>query len=183
MLYEFDGKSPVIGTGTYVSETATVIGDVRIGNDCYIGHGAILRGDYGTIEIGDGTAVEEGVIVHAPPKESCVIGRRVTIGHGAIIHASRIGDSVTIGMGAVLSIRSEVGSGSIVAEGAIVKRGQTVPGSVVAAGNPARKVREVSREEEEYGDRVTGIYVDLAHKYLRQGMKTIGTPGRAPKSA
>jgi carbonic anhydrase/acetyltransferase-like protein (isoleucine patch superfamily) len=176
MLYEFDGNSPIVGVGTYVSETATVIGDVRIGNDCYIGHGAILRGDYGKIEIGDGAAVEEGVIVHAPPEESCVIGSRVTIGHGAIIHAKAIGDSVTVGMGAVLSIRSEVGSGSIVAEGAIVKRGQKVPGSVVAAGNPAKKVRKVSVEEREYGEWVTGIYIELARKYLKQGMKRIEGP-------
>ncbi len=175
MLYQFDGRMPVIGTGTYVSETATVIGDVRIGDGCYIGHGAILRGDYGTIEIGDGTAVEEGVIVHAPPQDSCVIGSRVTIGHGAVIHAKAIGDSVTIGMGAILSIRSEAGSGSIVAEGAVVKRGQIIPESVVAAGNPARKVREVKREEKEYGRWVTRIYMDLAHKYLEQGMKRIET--------
>ena len=61
MLYRFDGKEPVIGFGTYVSETALVMSDVKIGNDCYIGHGVILRGDYGRIEIGDGTAVEEGM--------------------------------------------------------------------------------------------------------------------------
>ena len=68
MLYEFDARKPVLGTGTYVSETATVIGEVRIGNECYIGHGAILRGDYGTIEIGDGTAVEEGVTCTPRPR-------------------------------------------------------------------------------------------------------------------
>jgi carbonic anhydrase/acetyltransferase-like protein (isoleucine patch superfamily) len=176
MLYEFDGRKPVLETGTYVSETATVIGDVRIGNGCYIGHGAILRGDYGTIEIGDGTAVEEGVIVHAPPKDSCVIGSRVTIGHGAVVHAKRIGDGVTIGMGAILSIRSEVGSGSIVAEGAIVKREQKIPASIVAAGNPARKIREVTQKEKEYGEWAVQLYIDLARKYLEQGMKRIATP-------
>lgn len=176
MLYEFDRRKPVIGMGTYVSETATVIGDVRIGNDCYIGHGAILRGDYGIIEIGDGTAVEEGVIVHAPPKDSCLIGKRVTIGHGAIVHAKAIGDSITIGMGAILSLRSEVGSGSIVAEGAIVKREQKIPESVVVAGNPARKIREVTREEKEYGDWAVRLYIDLARKYLEQDMKRIRVP-------
>jgi carbonic anhydrase/acetyltransferase-like protein (isoleucine patch superfamily) len=176
MLYEFDGRKPFIGTGTYVSETATVIGDVRIGNDCYIGHGAILRGDYGTIEIGAGTAVEEGVIVHAPPQDSCTVGKRVTIGHGAVIHAKAIGDAVTIGMGAILSIRSEVASGSIVAEGAIVKREQKIPESVVAAGNPARKIREVTQEEKEYGNWAVQLYIDLARKYLEQGMKRITTP-------
>jgi carbonic anhydrase/acetyltransferase-like protein (isoleucine patch superfamily) len=58
MLYQFDGKQPQVGTGSYVSELAHVIGDVIIGTQCYIGHGAIVRGDYGRIVIGDGTAVE-----------------------------------------------------------------------------------------------------------------------------
>jgi carbonic anhydrase/acetyltransferase-like protein (isoleucine patch superfamily) len=173
MLYEFDGKRPVVGKETYVSTTATVIGDVRIGNNCYIGHGAILRGDYGSIEIGDGTAVEEGVVVHAPPKETCVIGDRVTIGHGAIIHAKAIGNRVTIGMGAILSLRSEVGGGSIVAEGAIVTWGRKIPESVVAAGNPAKKIREVTDEEIKYGNWAVELYVDLARKYLEQGMREI----------
>ena len=86
MLYKFDGKQPTVGKDSYVSDLANVIGDVVIGNNCYIGHGAILRGDYGRIEIGDGTAVEEGVIVHAPPGDTNRIGARVTIGHGAVVH-------------------------------------------------------------------------------------------------
>jgi carbonic anhydrase/acetyltransferase-like protein (isoleucine patch superfamily) len=169
MLYGFDGRMPVVGTGTFVSETSSVIGDVRIGSNCYIGHGAILRGDYGTIEIGDETAVEEGVIIHAPPQERCSIGKRVVLGHGAIVHAAVIGDSVTVGMGAILSLRSEVGRQAIVAEGAVVKRGQKIPQSVVAAGNPAKRVREVSEEEKEYGDFVARVYTDLARKYLEFG--------------
>jgi len=64
MLYSFDNKKPKIGKETYISESAMLIGDVRVGNNCYIGHGAILRGDYGTIEISDGCAVEEGVLIH-----------------------------------------------------------------------------------------------------------------------
>jgi carbonic anhydrase/acetyltransferase-like protein (isoleucine patch superfamily) len=171
MLYTFDGKSPVVGRDTYVSETAVVIGDVRIGNCCYVGHGAIVRGDYGTIIIGDGTAVEEGVIVHAPPQGRCVIGKRVTLGHGAIIHAAVVGDAATIGMGAVVSIRAMVGSRAIVAEGAVVKRGQTVPDSVVVAGNPARVVRKVSPEDEANGDWAQQLYIDLAAKYLKIGMQ------------
>ena len=71
MFYSFDGRKPSVGDGTYVSETAQVIGDIRIGNNCYIGHGAILRGDYGTIEVGNETVIEEGVLVHAPPGGSC----------------------------------------------------------------------------------------------------------------
>ncbi len=84
MLYSFRNKAPTIGNDSYVSEHALVIGDVKIGDNCYIGHGAIIRGDYGSIEIGSGTAIEDGVIVHAPPDEVCRIGNKVTIGHGCV---------------------------------------------------------------------------------------------------
>jgi carbonic anhydrase/acetyltransferase-like protein (isoleucine patch superfamily) len=178
MVYRFDGNAPAIGDGTYVSETAIVIGDVRIGARCYIGHGAVLRGDYGTIEIGDETTVEEGVVIHAPPQERCSIGNRVVLGHGAIIHARSIGDCVTVGMGAICSIRSEIGEDCIVAEGAVVKRGQHIPRSVVAGGNPARKIREVSAEEKEYGSWVTRLYTDLAGKYNDIGMESIDVENR-----
>ena len=92
MLYAFDGREPEIGKDVYVSDQAVVIGDVKIGDCCYVGPGAILRGDYGRIEIGSGTAVEENVTIHAPPERVCQVGEEVTIGHGAIIHASSIGD-------------------------------------------------------------------------------------------
>jgi carbonic anhydrase/acetyltransferase-like protein (isoleucine patch superfamily) len=175
MLYRFDGRQPVIGAGTYVSETALVIGDVSIGARCYVGHGAILRGDYGTIEIGSETAIEEGVIIHAPPGECCSIGSGVVLGHGAIIHARLIADSAGIGMGAVLSIRSEIGRSSVVAEGAIVKQGLKVPESVVVAGNPARKIRDMSQNDIDFWNKARRIYVDLAAKYLSLGMERVDT--------
>lgn len=173
MLYSFDGKQPSIGQGTYVSETALVIGDVSIGDNCYIGHGAILRGDYGRIEIGSGTAVEEGVVMHAPPNETCKIGEKVTIGHGAIIHCQEIGNMAVIGMGAVTSIRSKIGSWSIVAEGTVVKMNQEIPDNAVVAGNPAKVVRGVEERDKEFWTNGKQIYVDLAAKYLKIGMHAI----------
>ncbi len=173
MFYGFDGRTPSAGSGTYVSETAQVIGDVRIGRNCYIGHGAILRGDYGTIKIGDESVIEEGVIIHAPPDEYSTIGNRVVVGHGAIIHSRSIGDSVMIGMGAILSIRSEIGRRSIVAEGCVVKQEQKVPDSVVMAGNPSRKVREITKEDMDRQEYSVNLYTDLARKYLSAGMKQL----------
>ena len=170
MLYRFDGKQPVIGKETYVSETATVIGDVIIGDNCYVGHGAIIRGDYGRIEIGDGTAVEEGVIIHCPPKEVHSIGKSVTIGHGAMVHGKRIGDSAVIGLGASVSIWSEVGEWAIVAEGAVVKLKQVVPAMTVVAGNPARAVRKVNEEDQKMWNMGKLVYIELAKKYLKEGM-------------
>ncbi|MDL2274705.1 gamma carbonic anhydrase family protein [Desulfosarcina sp. OttesenSCG-928-G10] len=171
MLYTFDGQTPVIGKETYVSETAQVIGNVVIGDNCYIGHGAILRGDYGRIEIEAGTAVEEGVIVHAPPDHTHHIGKRVTVGHGAILHGKYIGDGAVIGMGAILSILSEVQDGAIVGEGAVVKWGQVIPAKMVAAGNPAKIIREVSPKDQKMWDWGKQLYIDLAKKYLAVGMQ------------
>jgi carbonic anhydrase/acetyltransferase-like protein (isoleucine patch superfamily) len=173
MFYRFDGRQPVVGTCTYVSETATVIGEVRIGERCYIGHGAILRGDYGAIEIGDEATVEEGAIIHAPPNECCAIGNGVVIGHGAIVHAKRLGDYSGVGMGAVLSIRSEIGRYSVVAEGAVVKQEQRIPDSVVVAGNPARKIKDVSEKEIKFWEYARRLYVELADKYCKLGMERV----------
>lgn len=163
----------MVGQGTYVSDLARVIGDVRIGDNCYIGHGAILRGDYGRIEIGGGTAVEEGVIVHAPPGDANCIGKMVTLGHGAVIHGKSIGDRAVIGMGAVLSLWSEVGEGAIVAEGTIVKVRQIIAAHMVAAGNPAKSVRAVSAEDRSFWNWGKQLYVDLAQKYLDDGMTPV----------
>ena len=174
MLYRFDGKQPVVGKETYVSALATVIGDVVIGDNCYIGHGAIIRGDYGRVEIGDGTAVEEGVVLHAPPGEVYHIGKKVTIGHGAVIHGKSIGDNAVIGLGAAVSIWSEIGEGAIVAEGAVVKLKQIVPPQVVVAGNPARIVRQVNDQDKKFWNWGKQLYIDLARIYLRECMVAIG---------
>jgi carbonic anhydrase/acetyltransferase-like protein (isoleucine patch superfamily) len=173
LLYAFDGREPEIGRDVYLSDQAVVIGDVKIGNGCYVGSGAILRGDYGRIEIGSGTAVEENVTIHAPPERVCQIGKKVTLGHGAIVHARRIEDLAVVGMGAVLSLGVEVGEKAIVAEGAVVKMNQKVSAGVVVAGNPARVIRSVTPEDEERWKRGKQLYIDLAKKYLKIGLQPI----------
>jgi len=167
-MRSFRNREPQIGKDTYVSEYAILIGDVRIGDNCYIGHGAILRGDYGCIEIGSGTAVEEGVIMHAPPGETCRVGKKVTIGHGAVVHSSHIGDMAVIGMGSVLSICAEVGEESIVAEGSTVKMGQKIPPGIVARGNPAKVVRNVEDKDKKFWGWGKQLYIDLAKEYLQR---------------
>ncbi len=173
MLYEYDGKRPVVGRDSYVSEIAHVIGDVAIGDNCYVGHGVVLRGDYGSIVVGSGTAVEEGVVVHAPPDRCCAIGEMVTLGHGAVVHAAKVGSFSVIGMGAILSIESEIGQYTIIAEGAIVKMRQVIPEKVVAGGNPARVIRKIARKDVEFWKAGKQLYVDLAKKYLEKGMRPL----------
>ncbi len=94
--------------------------------NCYIGPGARIRGDYGTITIGDNTAIEENVVIHARPNDITVIGSHVTIGHAAIIHNATINDWAVIGMGSIVSDWAEIGEWAVVAEGAVVKNKQKI---------------------------------------------------------
>jgi carbonic anhydrase/acetyltransferase-like protein (isoleucine patch superfamily) len=169
-IYEFEKRRPTIARSAYVAPTALVIGRVSIGQRCYIGHGAILRGDYGTIEIGDETAIEEGVIIHARPEDRTRIGRRVTLGHGAMVHNAAILDEAVIGMRAVISDFSEVGEGSIVGEMTMVKKRQRIPARKVAVGVPARVVGDVDERHRDMTQLAKEVYIDLAERYAAGGL-------------
>lgn len=172
MIYEFDSKRPSIHPSAYVSESATIIGDVQIGAHCYIGPGAVIRADEKAIIIEDETAVEDGVIIHAggPKCQACYIGKRVTIGHGAIIHGNRLSDGANIGMGAVISIYAEVGEYAVVAEGAVVKKGQKIPPRVVVGGTPAVVLRELQAKDIAAWNKSKEIYLELVKKCSTPGM-------------
>lgn len=112
MLYTFGGKAPQVDPTAFVSASAELIGDVIVGPRCYIGPFAVIRADASRIVLEEEVAVEDGVIIHTGGEDPVVtISRRVTIGHGAIIHARAIGPEASIGMGAVLSLCSEIGAG------------------------------------------------------------------------
>jgi carbonic anhydrase/acetyltransferase-like protein (isoleucine patch superfamily) len=175
-IYAFEGRQPVVAESAYVSPTAQVIGEVSVGERCYIGHGVILRGDYGSIVIGDETAVEEGVIVHARPEDRTTIGRRVTLGHGAMVHNASILDGAVIGMRAVVSDFSEVGEGAIVGEMCLVKNGQTIPAFKVAVGVPAKIVGDVADRHSMMTHVAKDLYVEMARRYRAGGMVEIGLP-------
>jgi carbonic anhydrase/acetyltransferase-like protein (isoleucine patch superfamily) len=175
-LYEFTNieKKPVIGKGTYIFRSADIIGDVTVGKNCYIGPGARLRGDYGTIKIGDNTAIEDNAVIHARPSEITVIGKYVTIGHGSIIHNATINDWAIIGMGAVVSDWAEIGKWAVVAEGAVVKNKQKIPDYAIAVGLPAKVVGKVSDEYRKQWSEFKNTYRMLAVKKYPVFLKEIG---------
>jgi carbonic anhydrase/acetyltransferase-like protein (isoleucine patch superfamily) len=165
-IYQFENRIPTIGQNTYVHPSASVIGDVSIGEGCWIGPGACIRGDYGRITIGNCTSIEENVVVHARPDEQTVIGDWVTIGHAAVIHNATIHDYAVIGMRAVVSDWAIVGVWSVVAEGAVVRQSQEVPGGKIAVGVPARLLeKDVTAEYRAQWTHFKKIYVDLARRY------------------
>ena len=172
-IYEFEEKKPSIRKGTYVFKSADVIGDVIIGGNCYIGPGARIRGDYGSIRIGDNTAIEENVVIHARPDDMTNIGNNVTIGHSAVIHNATIKDWAVIGMGAIVSDWAEIGEWAVVAEGAVVKNKQKIPTKKIAVGVPAKIVSKVSLEYEKQWTRYKKIYTNLASKRFPGSLRKI----------
>ena len=172
-IYEFENKKPNVGKGTFIFKSADIIGNVVIGENCYIGPGARIRGDYGSIRIGDNTAVEENVVIHARPEDVTTIGNHVTIGHGAIIHNATIHDWAVIGMGSIISDWAEIGEWAVVAEGAVVKNKQKIPDKMIAVGVTAKIVSEISSDYKKKWTEYKKIYTDLARKRFPHSLKRI----------
>lgn len=142
-----NGKNPLIGENCFLAETATLIGDVEIGNNCSIWYNAVLRGDVHYIKVGNNTNIQDNAVVHATYKKSPTnIGNYVTIAHGAIVHGCTIQDNVMIGMNAVVLDDAIVESNTIIAAGSVVTKGTIVESGFVYAGIPAKKIKEISME-------------------------------------
>ena len=167
----FEGKTPSIGEGCWIHPSADVIGDVRLGACCWIGPGARLRGDYGSISLGDCCAVEDNCAsTPAPARLAPASAAGSRWGHGCVVHnVARLGDYAVIGMGAVVSDWTEVGEWGVVAEGAVVPQRAVVPAARIAAGVPARLLeRPVDDEYRAAWRGFKQIYVDLCGRY-REG--------------
>lgn len=171
-IYEFEGRFPKIANNAYVDDDAKVVGDVTIGRQCYIGPGARLRGDYGTIAIGEMTSVQENCVLHARINEKCLVGNHVQVGHGALLHNCTINDYAVIGVGAVISDYANIGVWSIIGEGAVVTSNQAIPDGKVAVGVPAKVIRDISDSDKQLWSKYKEAYADLALRYPK-GLRRI----------
>jgi carbonic anhydrase/acetyltransferase-like protein (isoleucine patch superfamily) len=170
-LYEFEGKRPVIGKTSFVPESADVIGDVVIGEGCFVGVGARLRGDYGRIRIGDRTSVQENVVIHAREGDQTLVGANVQLGHGCLLHNCTVKDNAVIGVGAILTDFCVVGDWAIVGEGAVV-RGE-VPDGKIAVGVPAQVIGDVTERHKQEWQAYKDRYAELATTRYPAGLKRI----------
>lgn len=171
-LYEFEGRRPTISPSAFIHPQAVIIGDVQIGDNCYIAAGAVLRGDYGTIIIQTGSNIQDNCTVHAQPGMTAFLGERSHIGHGAIIHGPTFGKHVTVGMGAIVMDNSEIGDNAVIGAGALVTERMKIPANSMALGSPARVVKEISPDLAHYMNLATDVYIDLA-KRSPAGLKLI----------
>lgn len=162
-LYELNNIKPSIGEGTWIAPSAAIIGDVTIGKNCYIGFGAVIRGDFGPIIIGDETAVEDNVVIHTASRTK--IGNRVIVGHLAMIHDAIIKDKSLVGMKAMICEGAVIGENSIVAEQTMVFKNQQIPPGKIFAGSPAVFKGKTTKQHLEMLEFGVQAYVDLARLY------------------
>jgi carbonic anhydrase/acetyltransferase-like protein (isoleucine patch superfamily) len=146
LIKQVKGIIPKIGRNTFLADTATIIGDVVMGNDCSVWFNAIVRGDVHYIRIGNTVNIQDGVVIHCTYRIAPVnIGNNVSIAHNAIVHGCTIHDHVLVGMGSILMDHVKVGSNSIIAAGALITKGTVIPPNSVFAGVPARKIKEIDK--------------------------------------
>ena len=139
------GKTPVFGDNCWFAENATIVGEVKMGNDCSVWFNSVIRGDVNSIRIGDKVNVQDGAVIHCTFEKTKVnIGNHVSIGHNALVHGCEIRDNVLIGMGAIVMDHCVVQSNCIIAAGAVLLEGTKTEEWSVYAGVPAKKVKTLS---------------------------------------
>lgn len=141
------GNTPQFGENLYISENATVIGDVTTGKNCSIWFNAVIRGDVNSITIGNKVNIQDGAVVHCTyEKHPTVIGDNVSIGHNTLVHGCHIKSNVLVGMGAIVMDGVVIESNVIIAAGSVVLQGTHIDSGAVWAGVPAKKVKDLSAE-------------------------------------
>jgi carbonic anhydrase/acetyltransferase-like protein (isoleucine patch superfamily) len=147
-LYELDGVRPTLGRDVFIADSATVIGDVHLGDEAGVWFGAVLRGDYMPIRIGARTNIQDNAVVHITAgMNGATIGDDVTVGHSAIVHGCTVGNRCLVGMGSTLLDGAVIGDESFIAAGSLVTPGTIVPPRSFVMGRPARVRRPVEEAD------------------------------------
>lgn len=177
MIQKFENHVPVVPASCFVADNARIIGDVKLGENVNIWYGCMLRGDINSIAIGDNTNLQELSVVHGdlPSGDkftgAAIIGKNVTVGHKALIHACTIGDNCLIGMGAIILSGATIGEGSVVAAGAVVKENDQIPPYSLAVGVPAKVKGPVHESMKEKIRLSAEGYVELARRHMIEAQK------------
>jgi carbonic anhydrase/acetyltransferase-like protein (isoleucine patch superfamily) len=171
MIKSFKGTTPIIDRSAFVAENTAVIGDVQIAANVSVWYGVTIRGDINSVSIGRDSNIQENTVIHVDLNDrglgdcSTVIGERVTVGHGVILHGCKIGDDCLIGMGAIVLSGARIGAGSVIGAGALVRERQEIPPRSMVLGIPAEVKRSIKDEEIELIKSSAQHYVDLAGEY------------------
>jgi carbonic anhydrase/acetyltransferase-like protein (isoleucine patch superfamily) len=159
LIVPVHGHAPEVSRAAFLAPGAVLIGAVTLGEGVSIWYGCVLRADTATITVGRDVNIQDGCILHADPDFPALLGDRVSLGHGAIVHGATVEDEVLIGMRATVLNGAHIGRGSVVAAGALVRPGVRIPPGSLVAGVPGVVRREVNDEERELIARTTRNYL------------------------
>jgi carbonic anhydrase/acetyltransferase-like protein (isoleucine patch superfamily) len=168
-------RNPVLGRDVYVARTATVLGDVTLGDQSSVWYGAVLRGDINRIVVGRGSNVQDNAVLHLSDDYPCLVGDFVTIGHSANVHACTVEDECLVGMGATVLDGAVIGRQSLIGANALVTPGTCVPEGSMVLGSPAKVVRQLTPAERSGLRRWAEKYVANAAFCLRHRIN-VGAP-------
>ncbi len=165
----FDGHRPDVSPTAWVAPNATLIGNIRIGENSSVFYGAVARADMDSITIGAGTNLQDNVVVHTDTGTPTVVGDGVSVGHAAVLHGCTVEDDCLIGMSATVLNRAVIGRGSLVAAGSVVLEGTVIPPGSLVAGVPAKVRRALEPDELDHVRQNAAHYVALsrAHRDAR----------------
>lgn len=165
-IYALGDRTPTIHPDAYVHPDAVIIGDVTIGSLSSVWPSAVLRGDYGTIVVGDRTSIQDGAVVHAVADFPTLIGSDCVVGHLAHLEGCVIHDGALVGSGSIVLHHAEVNSGATVGAGCVVTNNQIVPANALAVGVPAKIKENASSEAMIQGS--AAVYVQNARRYKQE---------------
>jgi carbonic anhydrase/acetyltransferase-like protein (isoleucine patch superfamily) len=158
--------APRVAPDAYIAEDAAVVANVEIGSEASVWHQAVLRGDVAHVVLGAQSNVQDGAVVHTADNLPAIIGKLVTVGHKAIVHACTVEDEVLVGMGSIILDGAHIGARSIIGANATVKQGMVVPPGSLLLGTPAKIVRTLSEAEQDEIKMWALRYVRLSREYL-----------------
>lgn len=148
MLYSLGEKRvKLVGAGHFVAPNAAVIGDVTLHENSSVWFSCVLRGDAERIEVGAGSNIQDGTVMHADPGFPMVVGRNVTVGHNAMLHGCNIGDGSLVGIGAVVLNGARIGKGCLIGANALVTEGMEIPDGSMVLGSPAKIRKQLTEEQ------------------------------------
>jgi carbonic anhydrase/acetyltransferase-like protein (isoleucine patch superfamily) len=158
-IYELDGQRPELAARSWVAETATVIGRVRLKTNASVWFGSVLRGDNEWIELGERSQIQDNATLHTDPGFPIVIGADCVIGHNVVLHGATVADNSLIGMGAILLNGAKIGKNCLVGAGALITEGKEFPDGSLIVGTPARVLRSLDEQAAQMIAEAADIYV------------------------
>lgn len=164
-LFSFEGKEPRVSPTAWIAPTATLVGDVTVEDEASVWYGAVLRADFGPINVRRGANIQDGSVLHGGGDPMTEIGAGATVGHLCVVHGAVVGDEALIGNGATVLDGAVIGSRALVGAAATVPPGMVIPAGMLAVGTPAKVTREVSAAAKKWVDTNPEAYRELARRH------------------